>query len=54
MKKLSLEEKINIYFSRYKTNGFFTVKQYLKIRQEERIYGLIHNKNKNKKDIKCK
>ena len=54
--ELTLDEKKNIYFSRYRTGGFFSLEEYLNIRQEERIFGLFKNKKnkKNKKDIKCK
>ena len=36
MKKLTMEEKINIYFSRYRTGGSFTVKEYLEVMKEAR------------------
>jgi len=42
--KLTLNEKIDIYFSRYKTGGSFSAKQYLKVREEARKGGALADK----------
>jgi len=36
MKKLTIEEKVNIYFGRYRTGGSCTAKEYLAIMDEAR------------------
>lgn len=36
MRKLTIEEKANIYFSRYRTGGSFAAKEYLEVMDEVR------------------
>ena len=42
--KLSLDEKVNIYFGRYRTGGFFTVKEYLEVVDEARTNNALRSK----------
>ncbi len=44
MRKLTIEEKVNICFSRYKTGGSFTVKEYLEVMDEAREAGSLRAK----------
>ena len=44
MKKLTIEEKVNIYFSRYRTGGSFTVKEYLEVMDEARTNSALRNR----------
>ena len=39
--KLTIEEKVNIYFSRYKTGSSFTVKEYLEVIGESKETGFL-------------
>jgi len=44
MRKLTMDEKILIYFSRYKTGGSFTAKEYLNVMEEYRQCGALNSR----------